>query len=82
MSRNPDIDQLRGVLNDAAVLCGRLSSAVSLGELKAECAGAIAAARNAVLAAQQAAGVIVQLQLLAQLYDDCRQRDAIQKALR
>lgn len=42
---------LREVLHDAAVLAGRLSSEVSAGRIPAECAGAVAATRDCVLAA-------------------------------
>jgi hypothetical protein len=56
--KNPDLDQLRNVLNDAAVLCGRLSSQVSFGEMPGECAGAVAALRHSVLAAQQGAALL------------------------
>lgn len=55
---NPDLAQLRNVLNDAAVLCGRLSSQVSFGELPGECSGAVAALRYSVLSAQQGAALL------------------------
>lgn len=58
MTNVPDLEKLRDVLNDAAVLCGRLSQQVSAGDLPGETAGEVAATRNVVLAAQQCAALI------------------------
>jgi hypothetical protein len=76
---NPDLDRIREVLNDAAVLCGRLSSAVSAGDLPARCGTVIAAMRNATLSAQLSAATVVDVWMLSEMNEKQRHDAALRK---